>query len=165
VAGTADSLFAQVMPDLHLDEDNRDILRRAALLHEIGLAISHSSFHKHSAYLLQYSDVPGFSQVDQEKLALVVGSCRRKIREEQKMQLIRSGTLSLLYVCVLLRLSALLHHSRSRTPLPDLKLTGDGISFELEFPPGWLIEHPLTVADLAGETEQLRHWGIDFSTH
>lgn len=164
VAATADRLFLQVTDELHLDDDNRDILRRAALLHEVGLAISHSSFHKHSAYLLQYSDVPGFSQVDQEKLGLVVGNHRRKIREEQKMQLIRSGTLSLLYVCVLLRLATLLHHSRSRTPLPDLILTGDGISFELEFPSGWLAEHPLTVADLAGESEQLRHWGINFIT-
>ncbi|HEX5359763.1 MAG TPA: exopolyphosphatase [Fluviicoccus sp.] len=164
VAAAADALFLQTAAALRLMDEDRDILRRAALLHEIGLAISHSSFHKHSAYLLQYSDVPGFSQVDQEKLALLVGNHRRKIREEQKMQLIRSGSLSLLYVCVLLRLAALLHHSRSRLPLPDVILTSDGIHFELVFPTGWLAEHPLTVADLAGETEQLKHWGIELHT-
>lgn len=165
VTATAERLFDQVAPALRLDDEDRDLLRRASLLHEIGLAISHSSFHKHSAYLLQYSDVPGFSQVDQEKLALVVGNHRRKIREEQKMLLIRSGSLSLLYVCVLLRLSALLHHSRSRDPLPAITLESDGIHFALEFPTDWLQAHPLTVADLAGETEQLRHWGIELHIH
>jgi len=161
VAATADHLFLQVAGALRMDEENQDILRRAALLHEIGLAISHSSFHKHGAYLLQHSDVPGFSQVDQERLALIVGNHRRKIREEQKMQLIRSGGLGLLYVCVLLRLAALLHHSRSRDPLPDIRLQGDGTSFSLSFPADWLATHPLTVADLREETEQLRYWGLE----
>lgn len=165
VADTADKLFLQAAPILSLDEDDRDILRRAALLHEVGLAISHSSFHKHGAYLLQYSDVPGFSQVDQEKLALLVGSHRRKIREEQKMQLIRSGKLSLLYICVLLRLAALLHHSRSQAELPSLALDTDGMTFCLTFPNGWLASHPLTVADLAGETDQLEYWGITLQIH
>ena len=120
---------------------------------------------QHGAYLLQYSDVPGFSQVDQEKLALLVGSHRRKIREDQKMQLIRSGKLSLLYICVLLRLAALLHHSRSQAELPSLALDTDGMTFCLTFPNGWLASHPLTVADLAGETDQLEYWGITLQIH
>ena len=161
VAATAGLLFRQMSAFLPLDEDDGDLLRRAALLHEIGLAISHSAYNKHGAYLLEYSDIPGYSQVDQEKLALVVGCHRRKLREEQKMALIRSGTLSLLYVGLALRLSVLLHHSRSSTPLPDaLSLSGDGTDFTLRFPTGWLDAHPLTRADLHEESEYLHAWGL-----
>jgi len=165
VAHTADTLLQQVTYPLHLDEEEQDLLRRAALLHEIGLAISHSSYHKHGAYLVQYSDVAGFSHADQEKLALLVGCHRRKVREEQKLQLIKSGGLSLFYVCVLLRLAVLLHHSRSATPLPALTLSSDGLVFNLSFPDGWLASHPLTQADLDEESDYLHAWGISFTVN
>lgn len=165
VAHTADTLLQQVTYPLHLDEEEQDLLRRAALLHEIGLAISHSSYHKHGAYLVQYSDVAGFSHADQEKLALLVGCHRRKVREEQKLQLIKSGGLSLFYVCVLLRLAVLLHHSRSATPLPALTLSSDGLVFNLSFPDGWLASHPLTQADLGEESDYLHAWGISFTVN
>jgi exopolyphosphatase/guanosine-5'-triphosphate,3'-diphosphate pyrophosphatase len=145
---------------LNLDEEDQDLLRRAALLHEIGLAISHSSYHKHGAYLLQYSDVAGFSQADQEKLSLLVGCHRRKIRAEQKIQLIKSGGWSLFYCAILLRLASLLHHSRSPIALPVVKLTSDGSRFILSFPDDWLSNHPLTSADLEGEKDYLSAWDI-----
>jgi len=160
VAQTAETFYQQVQHLLHLDDEDEDLLRRSALLHEIGLAISHSSYHKHGAYLVQYSDVAGFSHADQEKLSLLVGCHRRKIREEQKLQLIKSGGLSLFYVCVLLRLSVLLHHSRSDMPLPYTKLSTDGLLFILQFPDEWLVAHPLTQADIDEEIAYLEAWGI-----
>ena len=36
------------------------LLRWAAMLHEVGLNINHSGFHRHSAYIMQNSDLPGF---------------------------------------------------------------------------------------------------------
>ena len=36
-------------------------LEWAAKLHEIGLMISHSSYHKHSAYIVEQADMPGFA--------------------------------------------------------------------------------------------------------
>ncbi len=38
------------------------LLRWAAMLHEVGLNINHSGLHRHSAYILQHSDLPGFNQ-------------------------------------------------------------------------------------------------------
>ena len=160
VAQTAETLYQQVQHLLRLEDEDEDLLRRSALLHEIGLAISHSSYHKHGAYLVQYSDVAGFSHADQEKLSLLVACHRRKVREEQKLQLIKSGGLSLFYVCVLLRLSVLLHHSRSAMPLPYTKLSTDGLLFILQFPEDWLAAHPLTQADIDEEIAYLEAWGI-----
>jgi len=44
------------------EEPYRAILGWAARLHEIGLAINYSGIHKHSAYILQNTDLPGFTR-------------------------------------------------------------------------------------------------------
>ncbi|WP_297924826.1 exopolyphosphatase [uncultured Agitococcus sp.] len=160
VAQTAENFYQQLHSSLTIDEEDEDLLRRAALLHEIGLAISHSSYHKHGAYLLQYSDVAGFSQAEQERLALLVACHRRKIRNEQKVQLMSKGGTSLFNIAVLLRLAALVHHSRSPEPLPDLKISSDGLHFIMQFPDGWLANHPLTAADIEEEKDYLQAWDI-----
>src|SRR5690606_29199328 len=49
----------------------RQLLEWAALLAECGTSISHESFHKHSAYILTWADMPGFSKTEQEALALL----------------------------------------------------------------------------------------------
>lgn len=57
---------------------DEEVLRWACQLHEIGLAISHSQYHKHGAYLLRYSDMAGFTQQAQRELAILVRGHRRK---------------------------------------------------------------------------------------
>ncbi len=57
---------------------------------------------------------------------------------------------------LLLRLAVLLHRGRSSVALPDIKLTTRPDSLELRFPPDWLDDHPLTVADLQTEIEHLK---------
>ena len=44
--------------------------------------------------------------------------------------------------------------------VPDIKLSARPDSLELRFPPGWLDDHPLTVADLQAEIELLK--GVGF---
>jgi len=44
----------------------------AAHLHEIGLSIAHGGFHKHSAYIIEHADMPGFSKKEQTQLARLV---------------------------------------------------------------------------------------------
>ena len=56
-------------------------LRWAALLHEVGFAISHNDYHKHSAYLIQHSDIAGFSTSDQERVATLVLAQRGNLKK------------------------------------------------------------------------------------
>ena len=49
-----------------------DLLRWSCCTHEIGMAISHKHFNRHGAYVLRNADLPGFSQNEQETLALLV---------------------------------------------------------------------------------------------
>jgi exopolyphosphatase/guanosine-5'-triphosphate,3'-diphosphate pyrophosphatase len=148
-----------------LDDEDGDLLRRAAYLHEIGLAISHGGYHRHGAYLLQHSDVPGFSQVDQGRLSLLVGLHRRKLRDDAQAQVMRAGGPRLRDLCLLLRLAVLLHHGRSDQALPPLCLS-------VPTPNVWQVallasvqDWPLLVADLQEEIVQFRHWGVTLDLH
>ena len=160
VVQTARQLFEQVQQDLALDAEDGDLLRRAAYLHEIGLAISHGGYHRHGAYLLQHSDVPGFSQVDQARLSLLVGQHRRKLREDAQIQVMRSGGLRLQALCLLLRLAVLLHHNRSDQHLPQVQLTTSGADDWQLMVAGTALDWPLLVADLQDETQQWAHWSV-----
>src|SRR5690606_11001086 len=79
VVQTAQKMFDDMAEKLGLNSDDSDLLRRAAYLHEIGLAISHSGYQRHGAYLLQHSDIAGFSQIDQNYLSHLVAHHRRKL--------------------------------------------------------------------------------------
>ena len=48
------------------------LLGWAASLHEIGMSIAHSSYHKHSAYIATHADMPGFLKTDQARLATLL---------------------------------------------------------------------------------------------
>ncbi|MEO6697727.1 MAG: exopolyphosphatase, partial [Gammaproteobacteria bacterium] len=66
VEQTAKRLLKQ-LPQWQLDS-YQAMLGWSARLHEIGLAVSHSQYHKHGAYLVEHSDMPGFSRQEQQLL-------------------------------------------------------------------------------------------------
>lgn len=61
VSRLAVSLFDQLRAVHSLDHADRRILLTAALLHDVGLFVSHKKHHKHSLYLLQYAEIGGFT--------------------------------------------------------------------------------------------------------
>jgi len=145
----------------HLEAPLADLaLRWAARLHEIGLDVSHSGYHRHGAYLLENADMPGFPREEQRLLARLVGGHRRKLALEGVEDLVPPWDRNALHVIVLLRLAVLLHRGRSPTALPGIELSATARSLEVEFPQRWLRDHPLTSADLQQETEHLRSVGF-----
>lgn len=132
------------------------VLSWAARLHEVGLDVSHSHYHKHGAYLLEHADMPGFPQEEQRILAAVVGAHRRKVSVQSLHDLTPPWHIKAEYLIVLLRLAVLLHRGRSATALPKLELHAKGRSLEIVFPKGWLDAHPLTATDLENEIEYLK---------
>jgi exopolyphosphatase/guanosine-5'-triphosphate,3'-diphosphate pyrophosphatase len=161
VEATALGFLRQARGDWRLEEPLAElVLRWAARLHEIGLDVSHSHYHKHGAYLLQNADMPGFPSQEQQLLAALVGAHRRKLNLEQLEELVPPWHLKAEYLIVLLRLAVLLHRGRGPSPLPSIVLKARGRVLELEFPSGWLADRPLTSADLEQETELLRQAGF-----
>jgi exopolyphosphatase / guanosine-5'-triphosphate,3'-diphosphate pyrophosphatase len=136
------------------------ILRWAARLHEIGLDVAHSGYHRHGAYLLANADMAGFPREEQKLLAIMVGSHRRKPVIEEAAELAAPWDKRAPPISLLLRIAVLLNRGRSTVPLPPIKLTARADSLELRFPPDWLDDHPLTVADLQVEIEHLKDLGF-----
>jgi exopolyphosphatase/guanosine-5'-triphosphate,3'-diphosphate pyrophosphatase len=161
VEATALAFLRQVRTDWKLDEPLAElVLRWAARLHEVGLDIAHSHYHKHGAYLLQHADLPGFPREEQSLLAALVGSHRRKLNVPQLEDLVPPWHVKAEFLIVLLRLAVLLHRGRGPRALPEIDLRPKGRSLECVFPKGWLEAHPLTAADLEQEAEFLRGAGF-----
>ncbi|MHB8415796.1 MAG: Ppx/GppA phosphatase family protein [Acidiferrobacteraceae bacterium] len=139
-------------------EDARDgaLLIGAAQLHEIGLAVAHSQYHKHGAYLIANSDLSGFTRSEQTTLAALVRGHRRKFPEAVFQTMPRHTAKSARRLCVLLRIAVLLHRDRTDRKLPALVLTALPNGLRIRFPRGWLAAHPLTRADLEQESARLK---------
>lgn len=163
VVKTAQHLFDSVAEPLKLNNEDSDLLRRAAYLHEIGLAISHSSYHRHGAYLLQHSDIPGFSQIDQNYLSHLVGNHRRKLRQDAKTEALKAGGNKIVYLSLLLRLAVLVNASRSDAMLPAIELSiRNAQQWQLSVS-GDAKQWPLLVAELHDEQVQFKNWDIELN--
>jgi exopolyphosphatase/guanosine-5'-triphosphate,3'-diphosphate pyrophosphatase len=161
VAATLLDFLAQVRESWGLDEPLAEqTLDWAARLHEIGLDVAHSGYHRHGAYLLENADMPGFAREEQLLLARLVGAHRRKLVLAGLEDLIPPWDTLALRLIVLLRLAVLLHRGRSSAALPEIALTPRPRGLELRFPARWLREHPLSVADLQQEIGYLRDAGF-----
>ncbi len=136
-----------------------DLLRWAARLHEIGLAISHSLYHKHGAYLIAYSDLPGFSTQVQKSLSLLVRGHRRKLSLDIFADLTRDEAEPLIRLCILLRLAVMLQHARSGEIVEQFNLNVEDNKLTIMFDSGWLKKNPLTLTDLEMETDFLTKIG------
>ncbi len=73
VARLSHRLFALLQPLHQLPPSAGKILEAAAYLHDIGHYVSGTAHHKHSAYLVENSDMPGFA--NKERLA-IAALCR-----------------------------------------------------------------------------------------
>ena len=161
VAATAEQLFLQVCEGLALnDERDRKLLDWAARLHEVGLDISHTKYHRHGAYLLEHADMPGFPRAEQRLLAALVGGHRRRVDDEPILRLPEGWRRSARRLVMLLRLAVLLHRSRAQAPLPDYELRVADAELLLLLPADWLEANPLTLADLRQEIDYLRDHGV-----
>ena len=161
VAATAELLFAQARPAWSLDKrPDQKLLQWAAQVHEIGLSIAHAQYHHHGAYVLANSDMPGFSREEQLNLAALVRLHRRKFAIEELLQVAEDSRTRIGRLCALLRIAVLLNRSRSATDFPDIRVRAAENDLTLEFPDGWLGEHPLTQTDLDAEREFLEAAGF-----
>ena len=141
-------------------EDYRRLLRWAATLHEIGLSVSHSQYHKHGAYLLTHLDLPGFARGEQRRLATLVRGHRRKLPVAEFERLPAEHEKAMLRLGVILRIAIVMHRRRSGESIPALKVSADGANLKMVFPEDWLSEHPLLRADLESEAGYLKGAGF-----
>ena len=133
------------------DDADRLMLEWAARLSEIGLSIAHAQYHKHSAYVLSNADMPGFSRMEQARLARIVLAHRGKLGKMQDAGL-EGSDWKLVFA---LRTASLILRSRSDAKLPFLRVAADAGGFAIDLPQSWLDESPLSAAALEAEAD---HW-------
>ena len=160
VEAAALGLLDQVVPAWDVSP-GRHLLSWAARIHELGLAVTYSGHHRHGAYLVRHSNVPGFSKQEQHALASLILGHRRKLAGKSFRGLDPWPAERLFRLCILLRVAVLL--CRGRTDAPQVAAdAGDG-ALHLRFETDWLNAHPLTGADLAEEAGILAKLGFELS--
>ena len=161
VETTALSLFDQAADGWNLDADDRRMLGWAANLHELGLAIAHSQYQVHGAYVLEHSDIAGFSRQEQQFLAALVRTHRRGIPKSAFDALPDRLLLGARRSAALLRIAVLLHRSHDDEPIPRLDVQVRGNQLSLQLSKRWLEARPLLAADLAGEPASIAGLGVE----
>ena len=138
------------------NENDVRFLDWAARLHEIGLSVSHGGYHRHSGYILENADMPGFSRTDQARLALLARAQRGALIKLPEFvadaPAVSDNDRLLVW---LLRQAVILCRSRAEPRLPEVKVESGARRYRLTLPEGWLESRPLTQRALQ---EEAAHW-------
>ena len=140
-----------------VEEAAPNYLSWAAKLHEIGISVAYSGYHKHSAYIVQNADMPGFSQREQWQLAMLLLAHRRSL----KKIFTRGIEINDWRMVMALRLAALIYRSRADIALPQIDAEVQGRTLRLGIDRGWLAHNPLTATVLQEEIEEWEATGFN----
>ena len=150
IQDTANALFIQMVAfdSSEFDYDQR-LLRWAAQLHQIGQSIAHNHYHKHSAYIVEHSDLTGFSQTEQKELAwLLLGHAGRL----GKLSAVTMRP-SLWLLVLSLRLSVILNRRFDENDAAmTIKIARSKVKLAIN--KQWLGEHPMTEFLLTAEVAE-----------
>ena len=126
VSRTAQHLLQTLIPettDTPVAERQRYLqkLHWACQLQEIGMRISHSDYHKHGAYILDNTDLQGFTMDELHRLSQLVLGHRGKLRKLESELEDASFVLQLMA----LRIAVILCHARRDPDLSGLSMVCD----------------------------------------
>lgn len=141
------ALMDQALPDA--DIDTRRELGWACDLHEMGLMVSHHDHHRHSAYLLDHVDAPGFSQSQQRRIGQMVLGQRGGLRKLDGA--LESPIFAAQVLC--LRLATIACHARGGVDAGALTLALRGRDARVTVAEAWAEAHPRTLFLLHEEAE------------
>ena len=151
VANLALALFQRFTAGVEdVNEAAPHYLAWAAKLHEIGISVAYSGYHKHSAYIVQNADMPGFSKMEQWRLGTLVLAHRRSL----KTIFTRDVEIVDWRMVMALRLAALIYRSRADINLPAIDARLGNRSLRLGIDRNWLANNPLTVTALQEEIDE-----------
>lgn len=145
VGETAAALYMQIDPTARdADAASRPgrAMRKlgwAAQLHEIGVLISHSDYHKHGAYVLDNADAPGFATNELHQLSQLVLGHRGKLKKLETALDDETFVAQLLA----LRLAVIMCHARRDPDVRALRIAKpEARAFTLDCRPEWVEAFP-----------------------
>lgn len=155
VADEAVALFGQLKPNS--DEHVKHIYW-SGLLHEVGMVVSMTGYHKHAAYMIENADLPGFTTSEQRFMSKLILSQKgnlRKIGDALADPDFRKAVLSL-------RLAVMFMHSRLDVNFSQLRLRMKN-KIELDIKRKWVSDHPTISYWIEKEQEWWNEVGVDFN--
>lgn len=155
VAQLAERLAQQFL-DGQLAETELQLLGWVARLHEIGISVAHSGYHKHSAYILKNADMPGFSKKEQDSLSMLALLHRGRLNKINNVSYMAED----IALVMALRLAVLFCRNRSDVDIPVLQGRFSGTKFHLVLAESWLEQNPLTDTALQDEVRQWKDLGV-----
>lgn len=163
VAMSATAFWEQLAPALRLPRFTRKYLEYAALTHEIGLNISSSGLQKHSSYILENSNLAGFSLEQQHLVAMMVRLHRKRIKRSLLTDLNMLSRKRIVALILMLRIAAVWHLNRhpEYPELPTIAFDHDSLTMTLNAE--LKDTFPLLVADLEREAFYWEQFGIQTS--
>lgn len=137
------------------------ILDYAAALHEIGLSVARSKSQNHGAYIVENADMPGFSQLMQQMMSILIRGQRKKLPAKQIKDMKLDYQQFLWQSVMALRIAVLLYRSRNEIEekyFPKADFKGDTLT--LSFSRQYLDAHYLTLSDLEDEKQDWENSGV-----
>lgn len=129
----------------------------SGLLHEVGLAVSHTGYHKHAAYMIANADLPGFTTREQRTMSTLILAQKGNLRKIADAL----GDPDFAKAVLALRLAVMFMHSRAEVDVTDLRLKMKN-RIELETTSEWMQDHPSVSYWIVKERELWTEVGFDF---
>lgn len=169
VTRTAKYLLTQwsKQTSITIDPSLTSLVYWAAQLHEIGLSINFSSIHKHSSYILQHSNLPGFNEEQQLLLSTLVRYHRKSIDSNHFPYFSIFENKHIFPLLQILRLAILLNNQRTTeidTSVFNLKtISNNNNAMLLEIEQPFAEKNQLILLDLEQEQKYwktMRNWQL-----
>ena len=161
---TAEHIFKQVKEPWGLSGKHyQKLLNWAVALHEVGIDINSSGYHRHGRYIIENADFAGFNQEQVQALAWLVGNQRRKIKPPDDCSWFLMKPLKLVSILVILRLACLFTKQRVDFETLAIKINVNKDILNCKLPTGWLDENPIIAAALEQEITQLKVINIELN--
>ncbi|MGI4847504.1 MAG: Ppx/GppA phosphatase family protein [Janthinobacterium lividum] len=128
----------------------------SALVHEAGLAVSHSGYHKHGAYLVANADLPGFTPREQHAMSLLVLGQKGNLKKINGFLEDADNAKAVLAM----RLAMPLMHAHIDVALAGFKVRMKN-RIEIEIRRDWLAEHPTLSYWMNKERDCWKELGVE----
>lgn len=155
VANDALAMYGQMKPAT--DTYTRPLFW-SALLHEVGMVVSQTGYHKHAAYMIENADLPGFTTREQKTMSRLIVAQKGNLRKVGEAL----AEPDFAKAVVALRLAILFMHARIDPDFRQLKLRMKN-RIELEIRRDWVADHPTVSYWMEKEQELWDEVGVDFS--
>ncbi len=152
VANYALALYKQMNPEA---DKFLKLLYWSALLHEIGIFISPTNYHKHGAYLIENADMAGFTSREQRQMSRFVLGQKGNLRKLNGVMTVPDAVKAVLA----LRLAVMFQHAKVNFKPEKIKIRFRN-RIEITLPKEWLTLYPTLLYWLERECDWWEEVGI-----